>query len=57
MKNRLVSLIFACLTATGYISDTSAALVTRDLYSSGDGLLTYDDVTGLEWLDYSARPT
>lgn len=28
-----------------------AALITRDLHTAGDGLITYDDFSGLEWLD------
>jgi hypothetical protein len=31
----------------------SAALVVRDWSTPGDGLLTLDTVTGLEWLDFS----
>lgn len=30
-----------------------AALVERDLYAPGDGLITYDTETNLEWLDLS----
>ncbi len=57
MKSKLPALVCVFLATVGYIPATSAALVTRNLYSAGDGLLTYDEVTGLEWLDYSARPT
>ena len=32
---------------------SSASLVANDWHSSGDGLLTYDSVTGLKWLDLS----
>lgn len=32
-------------------SSANAALVSRDLYSAGDGLITYDTVSKLEWLD------
>lgn len=31
----------------------NAALIVRDLNTAGDGLLTYDTRTGLEWLDFS----
>ncbi|MEQ8850061.1 hypothetical protein [Botrimarina sp.] len=30
-----------------------AGLVSRDLFEPGDGLLTYDPVSGKEWLDFS----
>ena len=34
-------------------STSNAALISTDLYSQGDGLLTLDTDTGLEWLDQS----
>lgn len=33
--------------------NVNAELISRDLYSFGDGLLTYDTDTNLEWLDYT----
>lgn len=35
-------------------SSSSAALVSNDLFTPGDGLLTWDNSRGLEWLDLSA---
>lgn len=35
----------------------NAALVSRDLFSADDGLVTYDSDSGLEWLDNSALPS
>ena len=32
---------------------SNAALVERDLFSPGDGLVTFDSSSGLEWLDMS----
>jgi hypothetical protein len=34
-----------------WVSSSSAGLISRDLDAFGDGLLTYDGDTGLEWLD------
>ena len=34
-----------------FVSYANADLMERDLFSSGDGLVTYDPSTGLEWLD------
>lgn len=34
-------------------TSANAALIVRDLHTNGDGLLTYDTVSGLEWLDLS----
>jgi hypothetical protein len=45
-------LSLAALSATAH-----AALVSRDLLSPGDGLLTLDEATGLEWLDVSVIPS
>ena len=39
------------------MSSSNATLLSRDLFDSGDGLLTYDTETGLEWLDESAIPS
>lgn len=33
--------------------DAHALLIERDLYSEGDGLITYDNESGIEWLDLS----
>lgn len=35
----------------GWVSAVQAILIEKDLYSNGDGLITYDSKTGLEWLD------
>lgn len=35
------------------IGSASATLLSVDLSSTGDGLVTYDDASGLEWLDVS----
>lgn len=35
----------------------SAALVSHDLFSADDGLVTYDSDSGLEWLDNGALPS
>ncbi len=43
-------LLFALLLIA---SPVGAAVFSRDLYESGDGLLTYDDVNQREWLDFS----
>ena len=36
-----------------WVSASSAGLISKDLDSAGDGLLTSDESTGLEWLDFS----
>jgi hypothetical protein len=41
-----------CLFAL-FSQSAHALLIERDLYASGDGLLTYDEATDLEWLDLS----
>jgi|GEM_PF-826960 len=52
--------MFAIVTATVLgatllsAAPASAALLERDLLSNGDSLLTFDENTGLEWLDLSA---
>lgn len=33
------------------VSPAQSGLIQRDLVSAGDGLITYDSQTGLEWLD------
>ena len=35
----------------GFVQPASAALIEQDLFTSGDGLITLDTSTGLEWLD------
>ena len=34
-----------------FANPASAALIEQDLFAAGDGLITFDDQTGLEWLD------
>ena len=41
----------AMLVATLGMGTAHASLVTKDLYTDGDGLLTYDTVSGLSWLN------
>lgn len=43
-----LAMVALLLTAT---ADTEATLISQDLRSSGDGLLTFDTDTGLSWLD------
>jgi len=43
------SVTFACLAVVSF--NAGAALVPADLNTPGDGLITRDTVTGLEWLD------
>lgn len=43
-------LILACALIT-LISPVNASLISRDLFSVGVGLVTYDSESGLEWLD------
>jgi hypothetical protein len=52
MKRFMLVLILGVL-----ISPANAALVSRDLFLGGDGLITYDSESGLEWLDNSALPS
>jgi hypothetical protein len=49
----LPSLALLLLLALAGTPRADAALLVRDLNTAGDGLLTYDTVTGLEWLDLS----
>lgn len=53
MKKKLLTCLATglFLITIGPIGAASAALISQDLYTSGDGLLTYDSVTGLSWLD------
>jgi hypothetical protein len=39
---------------TGTATPSRAALIDTDLFSVGDAMLTYDDDSGLEWLDVTA---
>lgn len=48
MNTRLAALV--CLAALAPLA--SADLTSRDWASSGDGLLTFDSDSGLEWLDW-----
>ena len=47
----LTNSICACLAVVSF--NASAALVSMDLNTSGDGLITLDESTGLKWLDLS----
>jgi hypothetical protein len=38
---------------TQFLNSTSAAVISRDWKTPGDGLLTYDTVNKREWLDLS----
>jgi len=51
-KHNIKSII-AFFSAILFSSSSSAGLVTNDWLSAGDGLLTYDSVSGLKWLDLS----
>jgi len=46
--NASIALVFAILASVSH-----AQLLTMDWLSKGDGLLTYDTITGLYWLDTS----
>ena len=45
----LISAISLCVAVVSF--NAGAALISVDLYTEGDGLITRDTVTGLEWLD------
>lgn len=45
--------IVITIIAIALSTSTKAALISQDLNTLGDGLLTYDDETGLQWLDLS----
>ncbi len=57
MKPRLRLLLFGPVLCASLIAvlpqATQAAVFERDWKTPGDGLLTYDDVNGREWLDLS----
>ncbi len=44
----------AALVSSLVLSAAASPLVQRDLLTPGDGLLTYDPMSGAEWLDMSA---
>ena len=51
---KLVALLVAGLLTFGVDKVASATLISQDLKSAGDGLLTFDNGTGLSWLDLTA---
>ena len=51
-KMRLFVVVFICQLAIPI--EVDAALIELDLFSSGDGLITQDTETGLEWLDLTS---
>ena len=51
MKIKLILGASILLLVSGQIN---AALIERDWQTTGDGLITYDASTGLEWLDLTA---
>ena len=51
---RSLSLLILCVFFVTFLtSPANATLISKDFASSGDGLLTFDSDTGLEWLDLS----
>jgi hypothetical protein len=54
MKCRISFAMVLALSIVGTFSDARAAIIERDFYSAGDGLLTYDTVNQREWLDVIA---
>lgn len=52
MKKAMKAALLAGLTAMS--TQAPAAMIVRDYLVAGDGLLTYDEATGLEWLDVGA---
>jgi hypothetical protein len=52
MRNGLLTAaLYTCLSALAL--PAQASLIVRDYATPGDGLITYDPLTGLEWLDLS----
>jgi hypothetical protein len=52
MRNGLLTAgLYTCLAALAI--PAQASLIVRDYATPGDGLITYDPLTGLEWLDLS----
>src|SRR5262245_16004882 len=49
-----VLLGLVALAATTYAASASASLIALDLFTAGDGLITRDTETGLDWLDLPA---
>jgi len=49
IKSHLLGAVCACLAVFSF--SANAALLSVDLNTSGDGLITRDDSTGLDWLD------
>jgi len=39
------------LSVIGMNTNAGATIISKDLYNSGDGYVTFDDSTGLSWLD------
>jgi hypothetical protein len=50
MKKALSIALLSCVAVTA----NAKSLTSTDLFTSGDGLLTFDQSTGMEWLDVSA---
>lgn len=50
---RIACIAGAVAAATLFAGAADATLIIRDYAKAGDGLLTYDTRTGLEWLDFS----
>jgi len=50
----LVELLALFGIATTHVPSASAALIAVDLFTAGDGLITRDTETGLDWLDLTA---
>lgn len=47
------SLTLVLVLSIVFAVNVHALLFERDLYSEGDGLITYDSISGIEWLDLS----
>ena len=52
MKNITITILAGAAFLMSSLSN--AGLIERDWQSAGDGLITYDESTGLEWLDITA---
>jgi hypothetical protein len=52
-RNRLVGAVAIAAAITAAASTASATLTSSDWQNDGDGLLTIDSDTGLQWLDWS----
>jgi hypothetical protein len=53
---KLLPLLTALFLFLGLTAASHATLLSQDLFSLGDGLITLDTSTGLEWLDLTATP-